>query len=67
MPAAHSRTRRSPGFAHVLEHCHALSRMTRGASPPARARLETALGPQLASRLVGALARGGRGVSSSNG
>jgi hypothetical protein len=62
--AAHdSRSRRTFGMTHLLEHCEALGRLTRGSAAPARSRLESTLGAELASRLVGGLARRGRAAA----
>jgi hypothetical protein len=62
--AAHdSRMHRAFGMAHLLEHCAAVGRLTRPSAEPARSRVESALGAQLASRLVGGLARRGRAVA----
>jgi hypothetical protein len=45
----------------LLEHCEALGRLTQSERECARGRLEAALGPELAGRLLGALTRrGGR-------
>jgi hypothetical protein len=50
------RFRRSQGASRLLEHYEALARLTGRDGASARVRLESALGPELASRLVGALA-----------
>lgn len=65
MDAAHDLARASgTGMERILGDCLALARVT-GESSKARTQLETALGSELAARLVGALARGrrARGVS----
>ena len=47
----------------LLDHCDTLARVTGNGHANALVRLETELGPELARRLVGALARGrGRGL-----
>jgi hypothetical protein len=46
----------------LLEHFEALGRLAQGTSAPARTRLETELGAELAARLVGGLTRRGRAV-----
>jgi hypothetical protein len=50
-----------PGSAHglsrLLEHCEALGRLIQSEPDCARGRLEAALGPELAGRLLGALTR----------
>jgi hypothetical protein len=50
----------SSGMSRLLVHCEAIGRQGEGASP-AQTRLERALGSDLASRLVNALAPGPRG------
>jgi hypothetical protein len=60
MSAATFRSHRPLGTHRLLEHCEVLARVTGREYATARARLETALGTELASRLVGALAGGHR-------
>ena len=48
------------GFARLVAHCDTIGRMTTDRRAHALLRLEGELGPDLARRLVGALARGGR-------
>ena len=55
--AADFRVRRPFAASRLLEHWEAVSRLTGPESTSARARLETAIGPELAGRLVLALAR----------
>jgi hypothetical protein len=45
------------GAPRLIEHFEALDRVTANDGPNARTRLERELGPELAHRLVGALAR----------
>lgn len=52
---------RSTGLSRLLEHCEAAHRLTGVESGTARLRLEHALGTDLATRLVYALAPGRRG------
>jgi hypothetical protein len=58
--AAPFRSSRNAGMARLLVHCEAVGRHGEGSSP-AQTRLERALGLDLASRLVSALAPGPRG------
>ena len=60
--ARDSRPEAAAGVARLLDHCEALARVMGGGAPAttARSRLESALGLELAERLVGALARGSR-------
>jgi hypothetical protein len=48
--------RRGSGMARLLGHCEAVDRVTPADAPTPRARLESELDPELASRLVVALA-----------
>jgi hypothetical protein len=48
------------GLARLAEHCDTIGRVTTARRANALLRLEGELGPDLARRLVGALARGGR-------
>ena len=57
MAAVDFRLRRPSGASRLLEHCEAIARLTGPEPASARARLETAIGPELAGRLVLALAR----------
>ena len=66
MEAALDSPRHTRGAEMLLHHCLALGRGEE-ARPPARVRLEQALGPELAQLLVRALAPGqGRGAGSSS-
>jgi hypothetical protein len=58
--AAPLKTSRPGGFTRILEHCVAVGRVTDDAAATARVRLESSLGPELAGRLVGALAGAAR-------
>ncbi len=61
MTAARSPQHRSAGgLARLVAHCDTLGRVTAERRADALLRLEGELGPDLARRLVGALARGGR-------
>jgi hypothetical protein len=59
MDAASSQRLRQRGAPRLLAHFAALERVTASGGPTAKARLEHELGPELAERLVGALARDG--------
>jgi hypothetical protein len=49
--------RRTSGLSRLVGDCEALARILGDGHPPARMRLECELGSELATRLVGALAR----------
>ena len=61
--ARETRSRRPAGMSRLLTHCETLARVTSEHSATARVRLESELGPELAQRLVGALAARGGGRS----
>jgi hypothetical protein len=61
MDAAEAGRRPMTGSSRIVAHCLALDEERSDPRAPARARLETALGPELAGRLVQALAGGRRG------
>jgi hypothetical protein len=50
----------APELVRLLEHCQMVGRLTQTEQGSARGRLEDALGPELACRLLGALANGSR-------
>jgi hypothetical protein len=60
MDAAHDFSAARTGMVRILGDCERLGRVTAGGSSNALRRLESALGPELADRLVGALAVGRR-------
>lgn len=57
---AAGRSESATGLRRLLKDCEALERLATGDSASARSRLESALGYELARRLVGALSARGR-------